>query len=107
MTSPRETHRTLVAHAEALAAAPLQLGPDAEVVSEPMNAKTVFSVRLPMEIAGAMLEEAERLDKRPSTLAGELVAEALAARRGETDVVLVNLGDLKRAVTAVAKTRAA
>lgn len=78
MTDPARVAATLAA----ALAAPVDLtdGTWERVPATEPRPKIVISTRIPPDISERLMTEAARVDTRPTTLAAELIAEALDAR---------------------------
>ncbi|BCJ34536.1 hypothetical protein Athai_20390 [Actinocatenispora thailandica] len=73
----------------------------AQVERAPRRASTVFSVRLPAELADWLAGEADHRHVTPSAVLRELVATAARAASADSTVTL-RLSDLHRAIDALA-----
>ena len=74
----------------------------AEVAKESQPAMSVYSTRLPRNVAKPLEDEATRRGVTPSALIRQLV-EAALARAAEDATVTVRLSDLHRAIDTVVK----
>ncbi|WP_212824389.1 hypothetical protein [Polymorphospora rubra] len=73
----------------------------AEAEAAPRKTATVYSTRLPDDLATWLENEATRCGINPSAMLGELIAEARRAHGGDKTVT-VRLSDLHRAIDRIA-----